>query len=93
MKDSTDIHKLKSNFQKGFQDNREGDFNKFAKKLRLEKFDKNTILQYKSEAINHEKMKKKKNKSIISIQKIMRGFLSRKKFKNILYYIITLEIE
>ena len=85
MKESNEVFNMKSYIPKGFQENREGDFNNFAKKLRLEKFDKNTIMQYKSDAINHEKMKKKKNKSIISIQKIMRGYLLRKKFKGILY--------
>ena len=82
MKESTELFNLKLSYQKNPREGKEGDFNNFAKKLRMDKIDKNVIMQYKSEAISHEKMKKKKTKSIMTVQKIIRGYILRKKFKN-----------
>lgn len=84
MKESNEFLNIRSTSKVQREEYSNGDFNNFAKKLRLDKIDKNAIMQYKSEAINLEKIKKKKHKSIIMIQKIIRGYILRKKFKNML---------
>lgn len=84
MKESAELFSMKIGVQRQRKEQKEGDFNDFAKKLRMERIDKNAIIQYKTEAINHEKEKRKKNKSIILIQKLFKGYILRKKFKSIL---------
>jgi hypothetical protein len=86
MKESTEYLNIRNASKIKKEGTSNGDFNHFAKKLRLEKIDKNAIIQYKSEAINLDKIKKKKHKSIMYIQKIIRGYFLRKKFKNMLYF-------
>ena len=56
------------------------DFSELAKKIRMEKIDKKEIQKLKQETVKNEREKNKKKKSILIIQKFIRGFLSRKKF-------------
>ncbi len=86
MKESSEFISIRNASKIQKEGNSNGDFNHFAKKLRLDKIDKNAIMQYKSEAINLDKFKKKKHKSVVYIQKIIRGYILRRKFKNMLYF-------
>ena len=56
------------------------DFSELAKKIRMEKIDKKEIQKLKQETVKNEREKNKKKKSILFIQKMIRGYLSRKKF-------------
>ena len=51
----------------------------------MEKYKKEEIQKIKNEAIQNDKLKSKKKKCVQIIQKIFRGFLVRKKFRNIMY--------
>lgn len=56
-------------------------FDSLAHKLRMQKFDKNEILKLKNDAISNERLKLRKRKSVLRIQKVFKGYLLRKKFK------------
>ena len=76
------IIQLLSNTAQGRQSN--DTFSDLALKLRMQKFDREQILQYKHEAVQNEKIKKKKKRAALKIQRIFRGIHYRKKFKRIM---------
>lgn len=59
----------------------DNEFDRLANKLRQERFDKKEILFYKQNAIYSEKLKLKKKRLIIIIQKCYRGYRVRKEIK------------
>lgn len=67
----------------------DNDFERLANKLRQERFDKKEILFYKQNAIYSEKLKLKKKRLIIIIQKCYRGYRVRKEIKIIIDRINT----
>ena len=52
-----------------------------ARKIRSKKLNKEEIENYKKEAIESKLERNRRQKKAIEIQRIIRGFLSRKKFK------------
>jgi len=74
---------MKNNFEKP------GDFNSIALKLRMQRYDKETVNKLKEDAAKFEKEKNKKRKAAIKIQKNFRGFSLRKKFSEIMEEINT----
>ena len=69
---------MKINFEKS------GDFNSLALKLRMQRYDKETVNKLKEDAAIFEKGKNMKRKAAIKIQKNFRGFSLRKKFREII---------
>lgn len=65
-------------------DKSQSEFDTLAQKLRLQKFDKTQIQKIKHDAVLNEKIKNKRKKNALRIQKFFRGYLVRKKFKNIM---------
>ena len=68
--------------RQSYQD--ELNFNDFAKQIRYARISKEEIMKLKEETILYERIKRKRAASALLIQKNVRGFLSRRKFRKVL---------